>query len=191
MSSNTNTKKTNNSGGKKQRWKGKKNTNNTTKETFKGDCDDLKGKVYFIGSEKQTDNYNTTTEAILEYFLREYTHGLDVVESLEALKTKDFTNDVPVEGTPPTGASDKMKAALKAVHIEEMKQFVQRKQKLETNFVKLYGIILGQCTKGLKAKLEARKDWNIGSNRIRFNAINLLKAIKEITHNFQDNKYPI
>ena len=137
------------------------------------------------------DNYNTTTEAILEYFLREYTHGLDVVESLEALKTKDFTNDVPVEGTPPTGASDKMKAALKAVHIEEMKQFVQRKQKLETNFVKLYGIILGQCTKGVKAKLEARKDWNTGSNRIRFNAINLLKAIKEITHNFQDNKYPI
>ena len=57
--------------------------------------------------------------------------------------------------------------------------------------VKAYGIILGQCTKGLKAKLEARKDWNTGSSRIRFNAINLLKAIKEITHNSQDNKYPI
>ena len=127
MSSNTNTKKTNNSGGKKQRWKGKKNTNNTSKETFKGDCDDLKGKVYYIGSAKQADNYNNTTEAILEYFLRELTHGLDVVESLEGLHEKDLTKEIPVEATPPVGASDELKSALKAVHQEEMKQFVQRK----------------------------------------------------------------
>ena len=64
MSSNTNTKKTNNSGGKKQRWKGKKSSKNTSKDTFKGDCDDLKGKVYFIGSAKQADNYNKTTVGI-------------------------------------------------------------------------------------------------------------------------------
>ena len=191
MSSNPNTKRTNSSGGKQQRWKGKKPSNNTSKEIFKGECEDLKGKVYFIGSAKQTDNYNNTTEAILEYFLREYTHGLDVVESLEKLQEKDLTNEVPVEATPPDGASEELKAALKAVHHEEMKQFVQRKQKLSTNLVKAYGIILGQCTKGLKAKLETRKDWNAGNDKIRFNAINLLKAIKEITHNFQDNKYPI
>ena len=112
MSSSPNTKKTNSSGGKKQRWKDKKSSNNTSKETFRGDCDDLKGKVYFIGSAKQADNYNNTTEAILEYFLREYTHGLDVVESLEGLNEKDLTTEVPVEATPPTGASEELKACL-------------------------------------------------------------------------------
>ena len=110
---NNNTKRSGNQGGKKQRWKGRKSTNTNTKETFKGECDDLKGKVYYIGSAKQADNYNTTTEAIMEYILREFTHGLDVVESLEALKEKDFTNDTPVEGTPPEDASDALKTALK------------------------------------------------------------------------------
>ena len=62
---------------------------------------------------------------------------------------------------------------------------------LETNIVMAYGIIWGQCTKSLKAKLEARKEWNKGDAdlQIKYNAINLLKAIKEITHNYQDNKY--
>ena len=188
---NNNTKKNGNQGGKRSKWKGKKSSNNTNRETFKGECDDLKGKVYYIGSAKQADNYNTTTESIMEYILREFTHGLDVVESLDALKEKDFTNDTPVESAAPEDASPELKAALKAVHTEEMKQFVQRKQKLQTNLVKAYGLILGQCTKGLKAKLESRKDWKDGDKKIRYNAINLLKAIKEITHNYQDNKYPI
>ena len=60
------------------------------KESFKGECEELHGKVYYIGSAKQADNYNTTTEAIMEYFLRKYTHGLDLVQTLEALKMKDF-----------------------------------------------------------------------------------------------------
>ena len=82
----TQLKKSTNSGRRKQRWKGKKSSNNTSKETFKGDCDDLKGKVYFIASAKQADNYNNTTEAILEYFLREYTHGLDTLMAWMLLK---------------------------------------------------------------------------------------------------------
>ena len=86
--SNNNTKKNGNQGGKKQRWKGRKSKNKNNKETYKGECEDLKGKIYYIGSAKQADNYNTTTEAIMEYILREFTHGLDVVESLEALKER-------------------------------------------------------------------------------------------------------
>ena len=49
----------------KQRFKN--NRNNYNKERFTGESETLKGKVYFIGSIKQADNYNITTEAILLY----------------------------------------------------------------------------------------------------------------------------
>ena len=95
-------------------------------------------------------------------------------------------------GTPATGASDEEKQALKDAYKEEMKQFVARKGMLRTNLMKAYGIIWGQCTKALRAKLEARKNWNAGdvNSRIKYKPINLLKSIKEITHNHQDTKYP-
>ena len=81
--------------------------------------------------------------------------------------------------------------ALKDVYKEEMKQFVARKERLKVNLVKAYGLILGQCTKSLRAKLEARLNWDDGTvNKIKYNPINLLKAIKEITHNHQDTRYP-
>jgi len=177
--------------GKKNKGKDKK-PSNSNRENFKGDCDDLKGKIFFIGSSKQADNYNNTVEAILEYFLRSYTHGLDLVESLEALKEKDFQGEVPIAMTADPNASEEEKTAIKEAHREEMKQFISRKSMLKTNLVKAYGIIWGQCTKGLRAKLESRKDWNDGTDgKIKYKPINLLKAIKEITHNYQDNKYPM
>jgi hypothetical protein len=46
---------------------------------------------------------------------------------------------------------------------------------------------LGQCTLGLKGKLELCKDWD----NIKNNVINLLNAIKEITHNYQDSRYQV
>ena len=49
--------------GNKQRFKN--NRNNYNKERFAGESEALKGKVYFIGSIKQADNYNLTTEAVL------------------------------------------------------------------------------------------------------------------------------
>jgi len=174
---------------KKANWKSSR-LPSANKDSFKGDCEELKGKTYFVGSAKQVDNFNTTTEAIMEYFLREYTNGLDVVESLEAYAQKDFTSETPTLSIP-TNATDEEKSALKDAYKEEMKQFIARKGMLRTNLVKAYGIIWGQCTKGLRAKLEARKNWNDGTDdRIKYKPINLLKAIKEITHNHQDSKYP-
>ena len=49
--------------GNKPRFKN--NRNNYNKERFAGESEALKGKVYFIRSIKQADNYNLTTEAVL------------------------------------------------------------------------------------------------------------------------------
>ena len=36
----------------------------------------------------------------MDYFLRKYTHGLDLVQTLEALKMKDFGSEMPVLSVP-------------------------------------------------------------------------------------------
>ena len=128
----------------------------------------------------------------MDYFLSNYKHGLDLVHSLEEFKEKDFNTEIPVPTLPREDMNEQQKLALKEVYSYEMKHFMNRKELLKTNLVQAYGIIWGQCTKGMKSKLESRKEWNNGSpTMIKYNAINLLKAIKQITHNYQDNKHPI
>ena len=70
----------------------------------------------------------------------------------------------------------------------QVKTYMARLERHDTNKSKACALICGQCTQGLKLKLEARKDWDeIKKN----NPIKLLNAIKEIAHNYQDNTYPI
>ena len=72
---------------------------------------------------------------------------------------------------------------IEQINASKVKKYVNRMELYEDNMNKAYAFILGQCTKTLKAKLEARKNWDETVNKIKNNAINLLKAIKEITHN--------
>ena len=104
---------------------------------------------------------------------------------------KDLSVEMPVRIELGEDATDVEKEAIHDTYKEEIKDFVRRKSILQKNMVKAYGLIWGQCTKGLRAKLEARQNWDDGTTeKIKHRPINLLKAIKEITHNHQDTKYP-
>ena len=94
-----NTSRRRGNGSRKAQWKSSR-LPSASKDNFKGECEELHGKLFYIGSAKQADNYNTTHEAIMEYFLRKYTHGLDLVQTLEAMKMKDFGPDMPVQSIP-------------------------------------------------------------------------------------------
>ena len=198
MSSNNNNSSNNrnNNGarGNQRQGNNRRNNNNNNrpqknkKDEFKGDCEDLKGKVFYIGSMKQADNYNNTTEAILAYIQRTYDHGSDIMEALDELVDKDFTGLMPKKMNLGDQASKDEQEVATMILQSEVRKYVDRKQKYADNMNKAYALILGQCTKGLKTKLESRKDWD---SSIKNNAINLLKALKEITYNYQDNKYPM
>ena len=163
------------------------NNNKNKKEGFKGECNELKGHVYFIGSVKQADNFNNTTEAILSYIQRTYDYGNDTMEALENLQEKDFMSLMPKKPNMDKASEDE-KEIINMILKSEVQKYVERKQKYDDNMNKAYALLLGQCTKGVKAKLESRKDWE---SSIKNNCINLLKALKEITFNYQDSKYPI
>ena len=72
----------NGKGKQKQKSKGGGKQYNNTKETFKGECEGLHGKIYSFGN-RQVDSYIQTTEAILDYIMRECTNGMDIREALE------------------------------------------------------------------------------------------------------------
>ena len=181
----------------------------------RGECAELGENVYFIADARQADNYVKVTEAILNYIQRTYTHGSDTKKALEDGQAFDFdsikpttqlvssssssgsgsSTPSPAAGTSPLVGGTRfaiptvttaMSEVDKMIIQAEVKQFVEHKAKYVDNMNKAYALILGQCTLGLKGKLEGRKDWaNIDD------PIKLLRAIKELTHNYQDSKYPI
>ena len=169
----------------KQKTKGGNRHYNSNKDNFKGECEALQGKIYSFGN-RQVDTYTQTTEAILDYIMREFTNGMDVREALEQQSDKNFNTDMPKRITLPDTASDEDKKTAEKIFELELKMYVERRDKYRVNMVKAYGLIWGQCTKAVKNKLEARKDWNKGATKIKLNPFALLKALKEITHNHQD-----
>jgi hypothetical protein len=70
---------------------------------------------------------------------------------------------------------------------KKIDEFVKRKLPLEENLRTLYTLVWGQCTKIVRARLEALDNYKDMSEE--FNSLALLKAIKSIVYNFQSQKY--
>ena len=201
--------KGNNSGKKpfKSNFKKGNQNNAQNKPKRKGECADLTDYVYFIGDARQADNYTKVTEAILNYIQRTYQGGTYVKEALESGKDYDFTPERPTPIAATSAPTRRLSTASEekdddpsalsvsrtdTTSIEymilsaEIKQYVDKLSKYIDNMHKAYALILGQCTLGLKGKLEGRTDWALVKSPIK-----LLQAIKETTHNYQDSRYPI
>ena len=167
----------------KQKFRGNKTAN---KERFQGESESLKGKIYFVGSAKQADNYNTTTDAILQYIQRTLDQGALVAQALRAGEDLDFTSMMPDPIDLPEGASQQQRDIATKILDRKIQKFVDAQEGYANSKLKAYAIILGQCDKNIRSKLEARIDWE---TEIINNPIKLLMAIKEITYRYQDSKY--
>jgi len=58
------------------------------------------------------------------------------------------------------------------------KQFIIHEKILQENIIKIYGLIIGQCTLALRSALKADKNFN--SKTETFEALWLLKSIKTV-----------
>ena len=65
-----------------------------------------------------------------------------------------------------------------ALFTQEMSQFAKKRSQLKENMAKLWGVILGQCTKALVEALRAEHDFE--QELVEYNSIWLLKSIKRI-----------
>ncbi|GFH62173.1 hypothetical protein CTEN210_18649 [Chaetoceros tenuissimus] len=80
-------------------------------------------------------------------------------------------------------------APANALNAQEVSQFAKKKSLLQENMAKLWGIILGQCTKALVENLRAEHDFE--KQQSEYNAIWLLKSIKRVVHSVTTSLNPI
>ena len=69
-----------------------------------------------------------------------------------------------------------------------MQTVIDREGTYEINKIKAFGIIYGQCTKGVQNKLEEHKDY---LTELHNNPIKTLEAIKELCYGYQPAKSPM
>jgi hypothetical protein len=128
------------------------------------------------------------------------TDGQYVVQALESGDPIDWEEKKP---TAPAGARTIRARAAEAAEgtevsisvfelesfKEELRAWRTKRDRYEENMIKAFGILWGQCSLGVQTKIEARRDWR--QTKASRDAIELLKAIKEVAQDYQDTKYPI
>ena len=172
-------------GGRGGAGRGRNGKSNSKKPQLKGQCEELGEHVYTVGDAKQADRYTKTTEAICNHILRTFDQGEQVTQSLQKFDPYNMELFKPEEPDDPANMTE----LEKLIQHQEVKDYCARKWKFNDNMTKAYALILGQCTLSVKNKLETRQDWE--AIKGVHDPIRLLTAIKEMTHNYQDSKYPI
>ena len=155
-------------------------------EKFKGDEPALNGKIYYVGDYKQTDSYTTTTEAIMNYIRTKYKRGDELIEALKKETHKEWsTPELIYQDNDP----ESKKEAAKIKYKYELDKLDKDKRQYDENRSNAYGLIFGQCTKALRAKIQ-RKD-NFEST-IENDPIELMKVLREMMYNtYQEKKNPV
>ena len=138
--------------------------------SFTGVCEDLKDHVYDTGvGRNNAEIFSKTTKAIAEYVAREYTAAGEFRNGLP-----DMTLPTLVAPTPP-GTT----ATVVELKIWEMdfKEYRKRMEEREKNMEKTYALILGQCSKTIRDRIEAHEQWE--SVNTSSNALGPLRLIQQ------------
>jgi hypothetical protein len=173
----------------KQRYRGNNNNNNNNRTfnklvvktpVFEGKCTDLSGFTYDCSDPTQAaDMYTKRTKEIGEYVDRTYKYGANICQAIEGLAPPTI-----VEPTDPAAGSAWTQERIWEKSVDE---YVRQKAQYVENVKTVYVLILGQCTKAMRAKLESMTSYMAIS--VASNGIELLKEIKGSMYNFQGQKY--
>jgi Zinc knuckle len=158
----------------KQRHQGNGGTNNK----FEGTTEGVLGHIYDCRYD-QADLYAKTTKAIAEYVGKQLKGGYEVGKAME--KLVDIMPTLPDEL--PADAS----AVEKLVFDKEITEYVKEKALYKAAKKQAYAIVWSQCSEIMKSKVEALPDYSAIEKS--GDVILLLKGVKNIAHNFQNEKY--
>jgi hypothetical protein len=154
----------------------------------------LGDNVYPYNDQKAGDKFSRTTEAVVNLIEKKITNvGAKVADSIRKMERMDLSEyepEEPVSFTETGGIVPKPLTRFEEMKLsQELRDYSTLKRQYESGMEEALGIILGQCTPGMMAKLEQRNDWE--EVRDSHDPIELLKSIKEISHNTQDHEYKI
>lgn len=169
----------------KKKW-GHGNRNRTTPkpsvrtEKFQGGKAELNGNYFDCTGYEQSDRFVKTVQSIAEYVSQTYTCG--GVSRKEVMTQKMVVILMPTRptGSPPDPFdvsdynSEKKTATYKVLHQTENRQ-------------KIFSLVWQQCTESMQAKLKNHGDYAVIEQLL--NGIELLRIIKLICFDIQDEKY--
>ena len=149
----------------------------------------LEDYCFYVGSNKQASDYETTQEFMINHIKRTYVRGNDIAEALRKLEAPDTDTWKPTLRMS-TSIDDATKAQenkqYKLDYKAEYDEFMKRKRGFEENQYKAYAELWAQCNKAMKSKIEARTDYE---SAVYNDPIELLRAIKEHALNYEESRY--
>eukprot|EP00978_Attheya_sp_CCMP212_P028789 scaffold100331_cov51-Attheya_sp.AAC.11 len=139
--------------------------------------------VFHVGSVKQASEFETTSEFIINYI------SSDIGSALENLQPMDRANKKPKLKTSLATSVEEKSADAQQFGMEFRADYEQWCKRIcmyeQDNWIKSYTLIWERCTKALQNKLQSRSDFDSLKN----DPIKLLKAVKEHSLNYQENRY--
>ena len=178
------------------RGRGRSSRNNTSGTAYKPTTKKtLTDFTYYIGSSKQSNDCQLTTEFIVNHIRKTFEHGNDIATSLETPRGDfDFDKVKPSLGISTEDPSkekakyDKETREFEMMYSQELKMFLSRKETYAKNKVKAYALIWERCSTAVQNKILAMKDYE---SDIKNQPIELLNAIEKFAMDYQENKYPV
>ena len=174
--------------GRQRKFQGNKKPENKNKKKSLSDHN------YYLGSSSQASDYETTTDYIINYIKKTYSEGKDIADALTKLEPPDINLwkpslqvSVHVGTRPEDDAKRKLEDRQFEIEFkQELSTFTSRKQRYEENKLKAYALIRERCTEAMIIKIESRHDFG---SKILDDPIELLKAVKQHSLNYQEYRY--
>lgn len=178
------------------RFRGKKRSGRTSSNSsgFKGHCPELAGYVYTYDAGTRADQYQKTTEFIVEYLKWGAEFPNDLSKCMLTRTEPDIVSWKPTARVLTEQERDaerenpELRKFNESIMNEEVKEYAMRKRKFRKNKCHAYTLVFGQCSEALKSKLQGVENWN--KITTDGDLVGLLKAIKVLMINHQDTCYP-
>ncbi len=151
---------------------------------------DIKDYRFYIGSAKQSSDFDTTKEFMINH-IKQWDHGADVAKALNEMKDIDFTQFEPKLKYSRQTEAEKKAAENREFELKFKEDYAQHQRRYghyENTKTKAYGLMWEMCSLALQQKLQQRKDFK---EKIEDNPIELLKAIQVHAMSYQESRYPM
>jgi hypothetical protein len=161
------------------------------REVFKGKSDKMGGNVFQLAAEgRKANQYTLTIQALHSLANVEMDNAKDLVPFFEdpcrevTIPEPDDEPPMSADGTTRVGRDHRLYIQWK----DQCEQFNQRTRDLANNKVKIFTIVLQQCSQSVINKVEATSGF--AKAKTDFNCQWLLTTIKNVCHNFEhtDNR---
>jgi len=149
--------------------------------TFKGNTEEMNGHVFqFFNKCEDKKHFSKTVEALGEHIAKKLKYPGDMVSL-----TKDFVKpEIPI---PTELEASETNRLVIAIWEKKVSAYCTRTDYLNSNLKTAYGVIWGQCSEAMKAKLSSLDDFEAKSHES--DCVWILKENKGIAYCFEGQRY--